>query len=158
MGDFFKPWRTKIGILTLLIALGFMAGGFWSRFYLHTLEIPFGNRSIDLTSQGGTLTASYSFPQRETSTQIATSVYYNSFPINRGKGPVYDGSGMTPRTEVYLQYQFGLFGFSSTRFDDCYAYSCGAPYWSFALLLSLLSAYLLLTKPRTSKPNAVVGE
>ena len=130
MGDFFKPWRTKIGILTLLIALGFMAGGFWSRFYLHTLEIPFGKRSIDLTSQGGTLTASYSFPQGETSTL----------------------------TEVYWQYQFGLFGISCTRFDDCYAYSCGAPYWSFSLLGSLLSAYLLLTKPRIEKPNVVVGE
>ncbi len=144
--------------MTLLVALGFMAGGFWSRFYLLTLEIPFSNRSIDLTSQGGTLTASYSYPQGETSTQIAASVYYNSFPINRGKGPVYDGTGMTPLTHVYWQYQFGLFGISSTRFDDCYAYSCGVPYWSFALLGSLLSAYLLLSKPRTSKPNAVVGQ
>ena len=140
-----------MGVLTLVMGCVFISLWFRSYFVLHAIEIPIGKSSIGATSQGGSLTLDYSYPLGEHSTQIQRTLYYNSFAINRGNGPVYDGTGLTHLHEVYWNWNVVFFGIASAKLIDCHNYGIGIPYWSLALACSLCAARLLLSKQRSEQ-------
>ena len=77
MGDYFKPWRRKIGCVTLVLACLFMAGWVRSSFFIEGVVIPIGMKSsaslvssdsslIWLTQQGDV----FLFPQHRLQTLL----------------------------------------------------------------------------------------
>jgi hypothetical protein len=109
MLEFFKPWRRKLGCITLVMACAFMAG--WVR---------------------GQLVVTQLFSVRATSDDFA---FYQSALTRNG---------------LIFCKRIG-----SNHVVD-YEWYHTIPYWSVVLPLTILSAYLLLSKPRPPKPATLV--
>ena len=119
MGESFKPWRRKFGLLTLVLACVFTAGWFRS----HVYPVVKGVSRSDA----------------ETSYLASRNGWLLWVHFERGVPPY------TPFVEVALP-DGSLF---TGRGAGPLAYRC-LPYWSIVIPLTLLSAYLLLSKPRPS--------
>jgi len=156
MGEFFRGWRRKVGVVTLAMALVFMVG--WVR----------GHYIDDIFCGGsGNGRSYYEFIfSRE-----GVTWYWNASDDMDG------GFGWTPGWGFYgfhripfdpfdrfvhpdadpMQFDFRWkwFGFDCARLHDIGlpAYHhiwLLVPYWSIVVPFTLLSAYLLLSKPRKS--------
>ncbi len=126
MRAFFKGWRRKAGCVTLLMSLMLIVG--WMRSYcvLDRVEIDIGARRLKITS----------FHQK---------IY--CFRVDGHGLGIQWGTKKFPRYEVGEQIARAL--------DDTLAQSssgCILPYWSLACPLTLLSAHLILWKPRKQEP------
>ena len=146
MGDFFKPWRRKIGVLTLVMACGFM--GLWIKsskdcYFIQLLGQRFaaGPNGISIF-----VTPKYHF----------NWVTFHSEPTDdRFPFRGFDG-------EWLWESQCPGFKFGKAE------HVCGlpfqhatifwvstAPYWSIVMPTTLLAAYLLLSKMRIAKPKTI---
>ena len=132
MGNYFKPWRRKIGVMTLLIALLFMAG--WLRSQTRTDEVRIGGN-------GGTLHLLISannwigwimrYESRHTNPRTLPSFWetegvsdYTPFDNIGGTGELF--SITTPLPYLIL------------------------PYYIIVLPITFISAFLLLSNPHKS--------
>jgi hypothetical protein len=141
MREFFHGWRRKVGIVTLAMAC--MVMGAWIRSLSHGDTFGYVNQPalpIWLLSVDGTL------------------VIVTEIPIEWGK---FDWSFKMWRTEPFRPLEEYLPDDAEWSFNWCrLAYGKGLyrliciPYWSIAVPLTLLSAYLILWKPR-KRPGSV---
>ena len=146
MREFFKPWRRKLGLLTLMMACVAMAawirseaiednlvlGGSWS----HDLSYP------HLDSYRGGLNWYLSSAQLD-------QEGWHSVPL----GPDVSGDPLRRYTNPHeIKWRWLWFGFDAGKmnFGEAIVSWCRIPYWSIVLPLTALSAFLLLTKPRLS--------
>ena len=139
MPNYFNSLRRKIGVTTLVLACVFMAG--WVR-------------SSFLTDRFAIITpAQFGFVifSLDHHFVLGTAVDPSLPPVF--EGPNWATSDFVEFDELYTNFPSVLrwrsFGFSFVQ-DDIRAY-CTAPYWSIVLPLTLLSAYLLLSKSRPAK-------
>ena len=142
MGDFFKDRRRKTGLVTLAVACVLTVG--WMRSYViqDALLIPAQDGFSGIESHGGSLTwFRWSASQPELSFEwISQDAEFESDPWD----------------QVDIAWRFELAGF---RFGAATAKDSPAsrlvlwilPYWSLVLPLTLLSAWLILIKPRKAK-------
>lgn len=131
--SYFKPLRRKIGVFTLLIGCVFAAG--WVR-SLAVGDTAWSTRSQLLSFRGGLFIESYILPPFDLNFHTASD---NNFR------KMYDDS----RAWDFRGFDFAL----SCRKDRTGTMvSIYAPYWSFVVPLTLLSTWLLLSKPR-AKPR-----
>ena len=108
MGEFFRGWKRKTGMLTLVLACVFMAGWVRSSFFIEGLVIPLGMKSsaslvssdsslIWLTQQGdGFFSATSSRDAYRTLTTASLKIHYlngvgngvalGSVPASMGQG------------------------------------------------------------------------
>ena len=138
---FFHGWRRKIGFVALVMACAFM--GLWlrSQSVFDHVYIPLGNRNCDyLDSCEGKLSwgrrgevESYEMPPRPGWTRILIDVMGE--PVNESED---DG----------LRWHWKWCGFGVYDWDNEPVRAIEIPHWSVVLPLTVLSAYLLLTKPR----------
>jgi len=136
MGDFFKPWRRKTGVVTLVMALTLACGWARSRVVADQLAIRIGpDRVFWMISNddwtGLAILKAGPYEYRESSFQ-----YWNSVPLpnHRNGGPF---SGINHSWDWYVR-RYYIF-----------------PYFLLVIPLTLLSAWLLLSKARpTAKVNA----
>jgi hypothetical protein len=135
MHDFFKPWRRKFGVVVLVMACVFAAGWIRSRRTVDCLEIesPFSDCVV------------ISGDER---LQIVEG-RINDWVSN----PIWVKLAMTSKRSSDHE------GIRMNRksFDASFVYlnrdpRAIAPYWSLVVPLTLLSACLLLSKPRQKKP------
>lgn len=128
MRDFFRGWRRKFGVVTLVLACVFAAG--WVRSYAGGDSYLFEEYSpLGIFSCDGEITwlgLSANDP--------------NSPPTPLRLDPEFEVEGAPT---VFIKP-------SPMRFVVR-----TVPYWSIALPLTLLSSYLLLRRPRPAKPNTV---
>lgn len=146
MREFFKPWRAKVGLVTLLMACFFMAG--WMRSF-------------------------FAFDQLYLSPKESLEHVFDSFnghlrwwtyrgPLNRNRQSLFECVRSSPMSDslgsddyIGIQWRFRLIGFGSGEDVDTDArYSMKVwtiPYWFIVLLLCLLSARLMLSKPRLAR-------
>ena len=117
MGEFFKGWRCKAGLVTLAMALLLTVA--WTRSYVTADAIKFGF-----------------IGQQHIAISLDGQLAWESYP---GYGRL-----------QYERRQHRVTGNVSVRavIDQM---SCKAPYWSVVLPLTLLSAWLILVKPRKAK-------
>ena len=161
MGEFFKGWRRKIGVVTLLMALVLMIGWVRSHTIQDELLIRIGNRF------------EYSF---------RSSPYGLQWSGRRSNGfqPPTDGSeGIKYEIWRFIaldqypnlfwferEWQWDFFGFHFgegtnpvlPRYREHYWM---VPYWSITIPLTLLSCWLLLSKPpklRSKKITELIPE
>jgi hypothetical protein len=131
---FFKGWRRKVGCVTLMVSLALV--GAWirsSRVFDH-ISFAIGNRQYEIRS-------------------IGNHVWWRSWEPVRLK-PDWSSSSLLSKervtdlsAKVDGEYRM-MRGLVRLRFA-----LWNADYWSITMPLTLLSAYLILWKPR-KKPNA----
>jgi hypothetical protein len=164
MGEFFHGWRRKTGCLALVIACVLMVG--WIRTYFITdwVRAPFGKTTCIYADSfrsslifGSIQQASdfrwRSFPSSEGviyswNDQTRTALSFNGF----GGGAV-DESPNDPTRECDMwSCPVRLFGCAvylrSAITSNRVTLGVVIPYWSIVLPLTLISAWLLLSKPR----------
>jgi len=145
MRQFFHGWRRKFGVVTLVLALLLL--GMWIRSLIiqDTAVYMSAGKLRQLRSYNSKLVLQQTNNDdirqrlffREAVTYSGPS-FYESFPgvhwhwmaLGFGAGDV--DSGLATVTTTYVQ----------------------VPYWAFACPMSLLAAYLLLSKPRPARPLA----
>ena len=163
MGEFFKGLRRKVGLLTLLMALVFMGGWVRSRTKLDTISVnpTFGQlyiwsgweviciRMVSHSEYENKRPVYWSWCDIR-STFEWRSVYapliggQDIFELNAMEGIKFELMPHQKMAEAIVR-QF------NTREDSLKdAITLRLPYWSITVSLTLLSAFLLLTKPRKS--------
>lgn len=133
MGDFFKPWRRKFGVVTL--GLSCMFAGVWVRSLNRSdaINAPLDDHNFYVFSFDGVICWG-AWPIEATSTWSLPS-FGTLFISNPDKARVSATlAEARDSTEGLVEWT--------------------APYWSIVLPLTLISAYLLLGKPRPAKPIA----
>jgi hypothetical protein len=160
MGEFFRGWKRKIGVVTLILACAF--GFVWVRSiflvdqffwqYLPTTHDDGRQEGIGeayaASAQGGAVIFLFSPIKLETMNPLwAVGDYSEKDP---GSMEHWDG-----------RWNCSIFSFKFQR--TSYPKGGGGwltvtcPYWAIVLPLTLLSGYLLLSKPRIAK-RKVVGK
>ena len=122
MGKTFKPWRRKIGVLTLLLACVFAMGwirGIRARDLIDTGRYIPGSRGLVIDSNGNSLTVM---------TRSGDAICFENGEINT----------ILPVSNASV---------------DCNTI-IKTPYWSIVAPVALISAWLLLSKPRQSKTGS----
>ena len=151
MGEFFKGWRRKIGIVTLVMACVFAVGWVRSHFTDDTIIFSVGKTwlfNFESNQCGlGARAAAYG-------TDISTfKMMWTSHPINPSESTDPMVNVSVPVRLDGGQFHFGCKGMD--LFQRRYFAICFVPYWSVVIPLTLLSAYLLLSKPRKSTPTKI---
>lgn len=166
MREFFKPWRHRFGVATLVLACAFAVA--WVRNFslLDYIEIPIGNHisvflatyrhyfailiefdpEYDLSSSAKWLSEPISqlTPDdlvKMNYVSLQSMIKYRNHPPVVPKGP----------NQPYRVPELG---------QDYLLLGSPIPYWSIVAPLTLLSAYLLLINPRPTKPKVepIIGE
>ena len=123
MREFFHGWRRKSGCVTLMMALLFMGGWIRSRTDRDTAVIRTGTNSF------------FGFESKDGSMRLAHFAF--NYPVTFFGNFEFEGArrsdALTLMAVVPSELQFAV------------------PYWSIAVPLTLLSAYLILWKPRNAK-------
>jgi hypothetical protein len=148
MRGFFNGWRRKVGCVALAMALGSMTGWIRSLLVLDIIRIPAGTlTSIGIESKRQSLCFSWIQDNSESKleNELPISFWMALDPSLRG----------TELSLSYLGYNMGEFGWLVTLGDE---YPRGiilaVPYWSVTMPLTLLSACLILWKPRPKTPSS----
>ena len=130
---YFKPWRRKIGVLTLVMALALM--GLWLR-SLSKLD------SVALNGSPWQYVVSSGFGQLH--------IWQTSHQV--GLEPMRIAFGEKLKNVEGYNYQLGFIRlcFMSSGNSDEVVRLCFIPFWVIVIPLTLLSAYLLLSKPSKS--------
>ncbi len=146
MGDFFKPLRRKIGMATLLMTLVFMAGWVRSQFYVDLVTI----ESHQLRSVGSMLMwvrignwKELVFHEKDNFWETKSAKENGWFYLLL-KGH---------KDWKFCGFKFGE-GYGQSGFIDVHYWV--VPYYAVVMPLTMLSAYLLLSKPRVAKPKTIV--
>jgi hypothetical protein len=157
--EFFKEWRRKAGCVTLAIACLLLAGWVRSEYRIDALSLccssftGIGSRSI-LAKIGFTL-----FTSDEASySQERLLSWVSGYPsgINNGipnaEGDFFGDVDVQHRQE-WLGFIFAAGQFKQNISPTERFATVLIPYWSIVIPLILLSAWLLLSKPRVVKPK-----
>ena len=150
MGEFFKPWRRKVGTVTLLLALVSVVGWVRSFYFTDLITFPTANALNRLISDKHGVVWTIESQTAEEHAEVEWESLFGipvpniffSFPQSLDlHGKVWK------RNCAFLGFGFlegQIFGRESTMTVRI------VPYWSVVFPLTLLSAYLLLSKPRKS--------
>ena len=159
MGEFFRGWRRKVGVVTLLIACLFAAGWVRSQHIVDCIFVGHPGRVHHLSSDAFGIWSAYTC-YRQThqgvTTRLLPEFSYRSFkePL-RPISPDFEFS-----TDHYTVRTFCGFYFAvATQNDDSIIEEESTwiiPYWSIVIPLTLLSAFLLLSKPCKSTSKKII--
>ena len=160
MTAYFKPLRRKIGVLTLVIACVFAAG--WVRSLRvrdscvmshgkYQKEMRYGIGILSLTSNNGSIAAQIG-EERSRDPGIIDQIE-SDYRCPRWESFIdEDLSDVRP----YLICRFEFCGFEfyqMTESDSGMVNLIFVPYWSIVFPLTVVSAWLLLSKPRVAAPK-----
>ena len=150
MREFFRGWRRRVGCVTLVMACAMM--GLWMRSALKFDSVLFycGSVRWGLSSVDSRIWFLKSTPLLGESRVMWSS--------QRHQGP------FDPMAGAKVIWRNDRAGFHIGRYHrkllnqtgtgEFVADSCMIPHWSLVLPLTLLSAYLILWKPRNQQPTA----
>ena len=134
MREFFKGWRRKVGCVTLVMACVFAVG--WVRSLTRRDTFDFGR--VEIVSLESSLAVAI-WPR--SNLRLPQWFTEDSRSIDSVFGP----HGCRSRGAGF--WSSGIADLQSTLIVV-------APYWSIVIPLTLLSAYLLLSKPRVAKTTS----
>ncbi len=149
MGDFFHGWRRKIGVVMLVLALSFMVGMVRTAKFDDRMQTQIGDTNYCLLSSDGLVRFT-----RYTAKDAPPLVMWESRSSN--SGTLHDVVGGAPIAWKWHVTWFGFeAGFGNFRWGTVPIAAFSLPYW-IAIPLTLLTAWLLLSKPRSRHPINVV--
>ena len=141
MGDYFEPLRRKIGVVALLMACVFVAMWLRSLLVQDIISFPIGYATArKIKSTDGYLIIRKSFAQR---------VQVSSWPIWEVHEPIRLEEIAAKSNDSRMWRFCGIDVFERGLFVWWVI-----SYWVGIIPLTLLSAWLLLSKPRTKKSSA----
>ncbi len=156
MGEFFNPWRRKLGLLTLLVACVLMSGWVRSLRTVNNTVIRFGGHSlIQLISRDQTLAVRRIKSKLRVKELSVDRVLLIGFQAPRGNSTGNLAINVDPPTRaaegspfhwIIKSYGFEIGDCSDQQFP-LQIFVARVPYWSIVIPLTLLSAYLLISKP-----------
>jgi hypothetical protein len=168
MGEFFRPWRRKAGAVTLVLACAFL--NIWFNSQSTKSFYCFGSGRAKTVHSLDTFPDGVMWQRMEFERPYHYRTGWNSRPLRLSEvtnpdefiGP-YHHFGWRRRI---LGFDFGMSEDNGEPFvDDMFEgrnpnepqlmrmHFWLAPYWAIILLLVLLSAFLILSKPRMSKTS-----
>ena len=139
MREFFQGWRRKTIVVTLVLACLLMAGWMRSFITFDALYAPIGQL---ISANGGI----YGELSVETPLDFSFFSYGSQGPNVKGRADYYNDPNMVRK---FWHWRFFGFAYGFQHADREQAILCIIPYWSIVIPLTLVSAYLLLSKPRT---------
>ena len=147
MREFFSGWRRKVGVVTLLVACVFMAGWVKSILAIDIAVIPLGVYSaVTVFSEDQLFGVQYQFEPLglHRTTRLSWVSHATEHHISKNLFP-----------DARLTWHYRLWGFGCAEYPDIRANGSRLifwliPYWSIVLPLTLVSAFLLLSKPKIS--------
>jgi len=157
MPDYFKPLQRKIGVLTLVMGLAMMATWVRSQNTADVIHLEFdpltlyclASKPIGIVSSR----ARYPTPREVPRSMIGGRIKFKSakpenvWPTNELTDP-YEGFDFRKKSVL-----FGFMSLTVTMGSQGDIYEINTyviPYWSLMLPTTLISAWLLLSKPRAS--------
>ena len=153
MRDFFKPWRRRIGLLTLVMACVFMAG--WVRSSLSRDWIRFhsGKHWVEFGSDSQRLYCMVDYSKDYVNKDGATW----KFP-SFGTAVISQLDPLAPATlddshRSWSRHWLGFYVWQKTYWDFYQSTLTVIPYWSVVIPLTLASAFLLLSTQRRASPR-----
>lgn len=159
MSEFFRGWRRKIGVLTLLLACVLMGGWLRSLRAVNNVAFTIGGHSlVQLISRDEALAVrriksrlavkelsvdrvsliGFQAPQGNSTGNLAINV---DPPARTAEGSPFDW--------IMKRYGFEIGNCADKQFP-LQIFVVRVPYWFMVIPLTLISAYLFLTKPRQS--------
>lgn len=148
MRELFRGWRRKVGCMTLVMAL--VLAGIWVRSF-NTFDILVcpARQQTTLVSGNGSIVWAKAWIAKDT----------KPFQLPKWKA-------MPSKSQLFFSDPALNINWIRCRFGSGYEYTDAPirqisssywifPFWSIVMPLTLLSAYLLLSKPRVAKPAAV---
>lgn len=159
MREFFRGWKTKTGVLTLVLASVLMAGWVRSRSRADTVMYPVAKRTFDsLVSATGSLVwqRTHLAPQPDGLVDVSpigpTHLIWSTSPLFEGVAE--EDSGF------HWRWRFCGLGIADTPPEQTDELGMSAtflyvPYWSIVVPLTLLSAFLLLSRFRKSPSTKI---
>jgi len=156
MREFFGGWRRKLGVVTLAMACLFAAGWVRSIWTEDRIHIPMkDDDTIVFGSAYGSLIVE-SWPDQ---------VRFFHIDKSKARYPKWQHQSLGIIASEQFEWRtpewrwrwngFGYGHFPLMQTKDAASFLL-VPYWSIVIPLTLVSAYLLLSKPRTSAPKAIV--
>jgi len=148
MGNYFKPWRRKIGFATLALTCCFFLDWFMSPSYWTMKLVRVGqNSTIGFESSEhvfGLFKGTY-----EDARDIRYPIDWSTIDIRQN--PEFDSENRYNPSNASWRCRFHSFGIVDIQRGDLHIAELTAPHWSAIAVLTVLSAWLLLGKPRQSK-------
>lgn len=148
MGDFFKGWRRKVGVVTLIVACVFMGGWICALQDIRDIAVfPSGKHTFEQFVSGE---SSISWIRIYDEDVIRTTPEFKRIDFSDDPS-WHNGAFLDPRIEWDLHWC----GFGAGRIggppDRNWLKVCWViPYWSVVVPLTLISFWLLLFKPHKS--------
>jgi len=142
MGDFFRGWQRRTGLVVLVMALGLICG--WLRSNLYLDVVTFGgipNRTHLFFSNHAAIGWA-SVPPRH-----ASLVFYENHDVVTD---IWEGTPVEWRWR-WCGFDFGNGSLGPPSSKSVIAWSI--PYWAITPAATLLAAYLLLKTPRMTRVN-----
>jgi len=154
MGDFFCGWRRKIGVVTLVMACAFAAGWLRSLNTQDSYSVPISSIGCpSVHSSRARLGFGNEYPRIIPPLGLEVATGWVSLPLGDDMS-----NDVIPRMleDDWIgawKWSCGEFHFLTSRFDNENGRAAVVrwyvfPYWSIVIPLTLLSAWLLLSKPR----------
>ncbi len=145
MVEFFSGWRRKAGVVTLLMACIFMAGWLRSNVLQDNFAFYSGIHSDDalLSADNSLGWYRHSSPDSIVSPFMP---YWRTWPFTEIDNVFHDPA---------LSRSWRFCGFASAEFERQGIKVWIIPYWSIVIPLTLLAAYLLLSKPNKSTSKKI---
>lgn len=146
MGEYFRPWKRKIGVVTLITTCCLM--GAWVRSRVVCDSFAFAVAPHRYFCFGVIPEAFGLFFIQSSDPELAkTAPQWSSDPIDLSAPSIYDD----PDTDwVWKQRPFAI-GVSRAQEDDLHVAVILFPQWSLIIPLTALSIWLLLSKVRQAK-------
>ena len=150
MREFFRGWRRKVGVVTLLMACVFMSGWVRSRAISDNLRFIYANSRIKIWSSSGYLESTHRSQPEALFSSWSHRLEFrrNYFPeIHRPLGIIsandrWECCGFfAGATQIY---------FLDPMIPALLLNGVAMRYWSIVIPLTLISPWLLLRKPRKS--------
>ena len=157
MGEFFKPWRRKAGLLTLVMALMLMAGWVRSPFVTDMIAYSKEVNSVDYWFSADSRLGWFGL-------RIDPKRCLASNSTETFKGPAIPSwyttlTSQNRQTYAFLRSEWRWFGFDVGKEEAGFAFDWvfyrTVPYWSVVVPLTVISAWLLLSKPRPSNQKKI---
>ena len=152
MLTYFNSWRRKLGVVTLLMACAFIGAWIRSLSRYEMVAVPFRPHTlVRIASSGGSVSCRIFSAESSKSESDRSSGHLSTIWASDPIGPLqpftWNDSGCDFKWRLIgWGFDTGRGTYMSTGMTMTFLV---APYWSIASVMTLLSAFLLLSVPRT---------
>ena len=163
MGDFFKPWRRKIGPVFLCPTIVFACG--WARSFVYVDVMDYMNQHSLVRAESFEQTVVLSIGRSDETFRRsvrADSVKFASHDeailssiLILFEPQLEENNCFFVARESHAKRWCG-FCWGTVEMSSSYRDIWKIPYWSIVIPLTMISGYFVLSKPRLAKPKATI--